>query len=72
MENGNRIVILRVCVSGVISMTALIGAGLLAWQGVIVPYTWWLVTVITVGGVAGSDVIQAVLAFKRKGEGDGN
>ena len=72
LTNGNRIIILRIAVSGLISMTALIGAGLLAWEGIDVPYAWWLVTLVTVGGVAGSDIIDVVLTRTRKEESNGN
>lgn len=66
MSNGNIIIMTRIITSGLIGLTALIGAGLLARYGITVPYAWWLVTVITVGGVAGSDVVAAILS---KGKG---
>lgn len=64
MSNGNKIVVLRIVVSGLIGITALVGAGVLAWHHIDVPYAWWLVTLVTVGGVTGSDILNAVLSRK--------
>ena len=72
MTNGNVILMVRIIASGLIGLTALIGAGLLAWYGITVPYAWWLVTVITVGGVAGSEVLSTVLSRTRKDESNDN
>jgi hypothetical protein len=64
--NGNRIVLLRILASTIIGLTAMIIAGWLMHDGIAVPTAWWIIATLAVGGVAGADVVTAVLHARQE------
>jgi hypothetical protein len=67
MRNGNRLTMVRIAASTLISLTALIAGALLLWHGADVPGVWWALAGVAVSGVAGADIVSAV---KRPKEAD--
>lgn len=68
MHNSNRIQLVRIVACAAIVLVSLGLASLLAWQGLDVPSAWWLLTIVAAGGVAGADIISAVLAARKDGK----
>ena len=71
MSNGQRIIVLRIIASAVISLTTICGATWLMDRGVDIPTAFWIISTLAVGGVAGADIITAVLHAKKEGKADG-
>jgi len=61
LQNGN-LTIFRVLASFVIGITTVAGAIWLLHEGVDIPFEYWTVAMVAIGGVVGIDVIAAVLS----------
>jgi len=70
MSNGNRIIVLRILASTVISLAALICAAWLMEKGIELPSAFWMIAVLAVGGVAGADIVTAILHSRNAMPGD--
>lgn len=71
MSNGQRIIVLRVLASSLISLTAILAATWLMEKGILIPTAFWIIATLAVGGVAGADVVTAILHTKQGGSPDG-
>lgn len=62
MQNGNRILTIRIITSGFLCALVI---GLAAWlihAGYQIPAPWWVIGGLAIGGVVGADVITTYFA----------
>ena len=60
LQNGN-LTIFRVLASFIIGITTVAGSIWLLHEGVDIPFEYWTVAMVAIGGVVGIDVVVAVL-----------
>lgn len=62
MENGNRILVIRIISSGLICAMIVGLAAYLISLGKDIPAPWWVIGGLAIGGVVGADVITTYFA----------
>lgn len=70
--NGLRVITIRVILSALIAIVAITAASIMSWRGVEVPLALWFLATISVGGVAGAEVISSLRDMCKKGSPDDN
>jgi len=68
MANGNRITLVRIVASAIISLVTITWAGLLLQSSCVIPTAFWTVAIVAVGGVTGADVVSAVVAIRSRAQ----
>jgi hypothetical protein len=62
MQNGNRILMVRITISGLLCAMVIGLAGWLIHAGYEIPAPWWVLGGLAIGGVVGADVITTYFA----------
>ena len=62
MQNGNRILVIRIITSGLLCALVIALAAWLIRSGFDIPAPWWVIGGLAIGGVVGADVITTYFA----------